>query len=499
MGIVKQQGVKNSIITYLSFGLGYINLILLYPNILTTGEFGLTRVLLTVATLVAQFASLGDAGIMIRFFPYYRSNKDAKDYLFIAFLIPLVGFILCLGVSLIFQKTFFSSYYERSQLFGKYFFLVYPYAFFILMTGIALNYSSVIQRLVVPNLLIQFGVKAGNTMAILLYYFKLISFNGFIGLFVFINGFILLTVLWYLRSTGQFNFQFKLSNTTRRLIKPMINYGKFGILAGSFSILLGYIDTVMLAGMSGLKETAIFTVGYYLATIISVPQVSMVQVLSPIISASMKNKDYEHIYDIYRKSALNQLIIGGVLFLLLWFNIDVFFKLLPNEYSAGKWVILLICLAKLTDMATGVNNEIIAYSRLYKFNFYNVIVVGSVAIIANYFLIKRFGYNGVAVSSLITIFFFNFNRFVFILKKLKMQPFSISSLKVLVILSVVFASLSFLPKVHLSNEWGSLLLNSGIRTSIILIISYLFFIQGGISPDMKDMSQKVMTRFGKNF
>jgi len=412
--------------------------------------------------------------------------------LFVAFLIPLVGFLVCLAISLLFQKTFFSSYYQRSQLFGNYFYLVYPYAFFILMTGIALNYSSVIQRLVVPNLFIQFGVKAGNTIAILLYHFKFIPFNGFIGLFVFINGFILLAVLWYLKSTGQFNFHFKISNTTRRLIKPMINYGKFGILAGSFSILLGYIDTVMLAGMSGLKETAIFTVGYYLATIISVPQVSMVQVLSPIISVSMKNKDFGHIYEIYRKSALNQLIIGGVLFLLLWFNIDVFFKLLPNEYAAGKWVILLICLAKLTDMATGVNNEIIAYSRLYKFNFYNVIVVGTVAIIANYFLIKKFGYNGVAISSLITIFFFNFNRYIFIFKKLNMQPFSVSTLKTIVIIGTLFAVLSLLPKVNLPNEWKSLILNSGIRSTIILSISYLFFIRGGISPDMKDMSQKFL-------
>ena len=79
------------------------------------------------------------------------------------------------------------------------------------------------------------------------------------------------------------------------------------------------------------------------------------------------------------------MIVGGLIFLGIWCNIENVFKLIPNGeiYAQGKWVVFYIGISKLFDMATGVNQEIVGTSKYYKIDllFYLFLVV--VAVITN--------------------------------------------------------------------------------------------------------------------
>ncbi|MBK7943890.1 MAG: hypothetical protein IPJ85_00645 [Flavobacteriales bacterium] len=59
MGIVARQATLNTLLAYFGIGLGFVNVVLLYPRVLAAEEFGLTRLLVSIATIAAQVAQLG--------------------------------------------------------------------------------------------------------------------------------------------------------------------------------------------------------------------------------------------------------------------------------------------------------------------------------------------------------------------------------------------------------------------------------------------------------
>ena len=64
---------------------------------------------------------------------------------------------------------------------------------------------------------------------------------------------------------------------------------------------------------------------------------------------------------------MNQLLIGGFLFILIWGNVNNIFQIMPHGeiYQKGKYVIFLIGISKVFDAATGINAAILSYSKYY--------------------------------------------------------------------------------------------------------------------------------------
>ena len=149
----------------------------------------------------------------------------------------------------------------------------------------------------------------------------------------------------------------------------------------------------------------------------------------------MKEKKLGEVEELYSKSSLIQLIVGSLLLICVWINIDEIFMLIPNSeiYSAGKYVVLYIGLAVVFDMATGVNNEIIVMSDFYKWNILIMLFLIVVAIINNEILIPIYGITGAAMATAISIFLFNVIKYIIVYIKLGIQPFSKKTLISLII------------------------------------------------------------------
>ncbi|HKK25204.1 MAG TPA: oligosaccharide flippase family protein, partial [Gracilimonas sp.] len=121
MGVIKQQSIVNTFITYIGIVLGFISTIYLYPNFLEPDQYGLTRLLLSVSFVFTQFAHLGMNNTAIRFFPYFEDeNNDHNGFLFLVLVVPITGFILFLGVIFFFDDLLIS-YYDTSTYFGDYY------------------------------------------------------------------------------------------------------------------------------------------------------------------------------------------------------------------------------------------------------------------------------------------------------------------------------------------------------------------------------------------
>src|SRR5699024_9978259 len=95
LGVIIRQSIQNTIISYLGIILGFVATILLYPRFLTTDQYGLTRVLISISVICSQFAHLGVKNIVIRYFPYFQQSLESRGQLLsLTLLIPLGGFLL---------------------------------------------------------------------------------------------------------------------------------------------------------------------------------------------------------------------------------------------------------------------------------------------------------------------------------------------------------------------------------------------------------------------
>lgn len=86
--------------------------------------------------------------------------------------------------------------------------------------------------------------------------------------------------------------------------------------------------------------------------------------------------------------------------------------------------VLFISLAKLYDMVTGINAEIIGTSQYYRIDILIFFVLNVIGIALNFFLIPLYGLNGAAYAVFASVFLYNTMRFFFIAIVMKIQPFT---------------------------------------------------------------------------
>ncbi|MBK8581649.1 MAG: hypothetical protein IPL86_07390 [Flavobacteriales bacterium] len=81
MGTVARQATWNTLLTTVGMGLGFVNMALLFPRLLSPDEFGLPRLMVSIAVVAAQIAHLGE-NTVIRYFPYFRDKVNGHRGLF---------------------------------------------------------------------------------------------------------------------------------------------------------------------------------------------------------------------------------------------------------------------------------------------------------------------------------------------------------------------------------------------------------------------------------
>jgi O-antigen/teichoic acid export membrane protein len=339
------------------------------------------------------------------------------------------GLLLLIGWQ---EKDFIVRKLGKSPDLALYFNYIYPYTFFILMFIWLEGFAMGLRKGVVTNFLKETLIRILTTILILAFGFKFISLPVFIMLFSGIYLIPVLILLYTLIQTKEFSLRnFKISSVTRRLKGRMINFALFVFAGQFFNLLAKTNDTFLIFGLRGLSDTAIFAIATYVSAILEIPQRSLNSITIPILAESWKNKDMANIKNIYHKSVSNLLAIGLLLFGLIWLNIDnlvTFLNFISNKYGGGydelPKLIFILGLAKLIDLGTGVNSQIIGTSNYWKFDFFTNLSYIILSLPLNYFLIKNYGLEGLAFSNLVALTLYNSVRFGFLNRKFNLQPYT---------------------------------------------------------------------------
>lgn len=94
MSVIAKQSITNFFTSYIGVIIGAINTILLFPNIFTPTEFGLTIILVSFSMVCSSLFAFGLPGALIKYFPYFKTEDKKHNGILLLFLIlPLFGYL----------------------------------------------------------------------------------------------------------------------------------------------------------------------------------------------------------------------------------------------------------------------------------------------------------------------------------------------------------------------------------------------------------------------
>ena len=494
MGIVIRQSIKASIVNYIGAFIGFLTMMFVVTKFLSPEDIGLRSVIYEVALLFATLAQLGTSSSIMRFFPYFRNEeKNHNGFFFYILVLPLIGCVVFIPLYLVLKEPIISFFGKESQLFTSYYYWVIPLIIFLAFWSVFESYSNVNMRIVVPKMVREVIVRLLLVVIYLLYGFHVINRDGFISTFIAVYGIALLIMFFYISRIAPISLKHDNSFVNKPLRKDIKNYTLVLIVGALGNSILGKLDLFMVSSELGFDFAGIYTIAFYMGTIIDIPARSITAISTPIAANALQKGDIDEANKLYKKVSLNQLIIGGLLFVLVWINIDNIFRIIPNGdiYAQGKWVVFFIALSKLVAMTLSFGGILISFSRYYYWSIFFTFIITALGIITNYLLIPIFGISGAAIASLIaTILSYGFQQWV-VLRKIKGNPYTKGTLKMLLSIFALFAINYFIP--NLSNVWIDIVL----RTAAIGAIAFFAIYFGKISGDMNEIVNSIFSRLRK--
>ncbi|HEX5553882.1 MAG TPA: oligosaccharide flippase family protein [Chitinophagaceae bacterium] len=490
MGIVRKQSIHSSLFIYLGFVIGAFNFWLL-PHILTTEQFGLVRVLISVCTLLAGLCSLGSLQVITRFYPYYNTQgkKHKNDLLGWALILGIIGFAIMVILTQVYKGLVIRKFEGKSPLFIDYFYLIYPFTFFILFFGIYERIAWSRQFTVLSSFLRETGVRLFTLIIVILLAVHWINFNYFISWYSLQFGVVFLVLFAYVTIRKGTHITVIPSETTRQLYRQMGTYAAYIFGGGLFMLVEQYFNTILLGSRVSLDAAGIFDIASFIATFLLVPKRSIQAAASATIARAWKEDDTGRIDRIYRKSSATLLISGILILGLIWLNIDHLFDLYRPEYRAGKYVVLFIGLANLIDLATGLNYDILVNSKLWKLHFIVSVCMVAFFLPVTYFFVKAYGMMGSAYGILISLGAYNIVRSIILWWKFKMQPFSLKSLLILVTGVVAyFIAADILPVFH------NIFMDIIIKSLVFLLLFATAVLGARLSDDVSELYAAMLVR-----
>ena len=488
MGIIKRQSIKNSLVNYLGVAIGAVSVIFIYPRI-ALSDLGTVQFALSMAVLFAPFASFASSMVALKYYPVFKDDENSDNgFIFLLTVSTLIGSLIFSAVVYAFKvpiSNFFSP--KDAIIFLNTLHFILIFTVILSLTNLYISLVSNFNRIVVPSILQNLLPKITQPILILLFASGVISFVTILKgmtltLVLGLGG--LMGYIFFLKGRSYF-LRHKTGIFTKKLGLKMLNFSAFNLFVVLGSILSQRVDQLMIASKIGYEALAVFGFGFFVSEAIDVPRKAISSITTPILSHSITSNDMEHVSEVYKKSALLQLIIGTFLLAGIWACVDSLFDLMPKNgeaFRAGKYVILILGFSKLADMVTGLNGEIITLSPFFRFNLTSFVTMAVLNAGLNLLLIPKFGIAGSAAATFISTASINLWRLFFIKSKMGIQPLQNKMITVAFIGIISCFCASLIP--HQNSPIINIFLK-GITVSLIFIPAMLLF---NISEEMNKIS-----------
>lgn len=493
MGVIQRQSIKQSIVNYFGVVIGALSTFFIYSQ--AEEAYGIARFVIDTSMLIVPIVLLGSASVSVKFFPQVQQFEEStkRSFLFYLFVIASVGAILVTITFLLFKEDWLSLYRERAHfsMLSKYFAYTLPVALLLASFGLLNSYILNFKRIVVPAIFQQLLVKISLPILIGLVILSQIDYvlmiYGIIATYVFV----FICLLIYLKYLGRLDVQFNTSLFRKLDQKSVFKYSAYSLFAGIGGVLAYRIDSYMISTLVDFSSNGVYGICLFIGGVIAIPTNAITQISAPMISEALHENKIDRIEAWYKSASLNLLVLGLIIFVLTILSVEELFELMPkynSSISEAFTIVACIGLAKLIDMGASINNQIIGYSKYYRLGLYTILILAVINIGLNLYLIPKYQIVGAALATLIAITFNNVIKFLFILWKFKIQPFSLSTLKVIILASVCYLIGSWIP------DFGSNIINIAVKSLIVFGLYAIVVLGAKISPEINELVYRLVKK-----
>jgi O-antigen/teichoic acid export membrane protein len=445
LGIVKRQSIKYTILSVLASLIGGLSILFVYP--LSLENYGFSQAIYSYSVFLIPFLGFNSSSIVINNYDQKNDNPN-KILIFGFFFSSFFAIIFIMLYFVIFRKYIhlLSLVGLNSKFFENNVIYIFGIGLCMLFISVLNNHSNNLKRAVVPNLLNNVGLKIFLPILILAIFYNIVE-KSIIPFGIFIFYFINLVILiYYVKSLGGFpskwsDFSFNFFKD-RKINHYLIVAGFTGIA----SILASKIDIIAISSIKNLSDVGKYSLPYFMASLIEIPMGGIASISAPLIALHLKNNETREL-NILLKKASNSMFLAGTIIFVILFAIFPDLALLSNKpkvFQNGLIVFSIIGLAKLIDMVTSLNTHAISYSKYYSYNLYFMAVTAIINLYFTFHLTRKYGIIGTSLSILISLFVFNLFKIALLRIRMKLSPFSISTIQILGILLFLMAQIHFL-------------------------------------------------------
>lgn len=427
LGLVTRQASANAVHILIGTIAGAVNTIVVLPAAFAQDErsWGLLITLTSWAIVLAQLLSLGSSNTLIRFLPMFNDSRQkqrqVQGFAFGATGIGLAVF----GVFLLcFADTFLGWFQEadREILKGR---LVLLY---VLFASISLNialggYLSARLKSTWMVLVQESWLKGAYLLVAFAFYMTWVSFEGLLVAYAATYVVATLLLLGMALRSG-----LGLSFGRRGIgIRSLVSYALFSVLDRGISLVVHRTDLVMLGLILGIDPVAGYSLAYYIGAVSQIPQKAISAIANPLMSKAIEAEDRNEMQVLYSKSALNQLLLGGMVFTAVWASIRDIMALLPAKFQGGENIVLFVGLSKLMYLASGSAGALVQFSRHYRTNFVLNLGYFLLTVLTNYLAMSpqwlNWGVEGAAVATAVSGCVYNAAKIGFVRLRFGIHPF----------------------------------------------------------------------------
>lgn len=485
MGIVLNQSLKNTIITYFGFGIGAINTIYLYPVFLGATYYALTNYIVSSANVIMPLFAIGMQNTLVKYYSQYETEEERSRFLSFTVLFPLLLCIpLCL-IGLFFFDTITVFLSKENPVVKNFIWLIPFIGLCMAYFEIFYAWARVHMHSVFGNFIKEVGLRLLCLFGLIGVYYKWISVINFVYLTAAIYFLAFLITMAYAFYIKRPTFQFTIPHN----VKSIMEYSFYIILSGSVANLLLDGDKMILNQYMKIENIAYYSVATYIALVISVPSRAMHQIVYPITAKLMHENKHDSLNDLYKKTSINLQMVGGFVMLCIFVNIDQLYELVPKEYSGGIMVVFMIGLSKYFDLILGNNNAIIFNSKYYRMVLFLGLLLVFLTVALNMLFIPSYGIIGSAFATLLSITIYSLAKLLFVVKRMHLYPFTNQTLYSMGItfglfLLFYFWQFPFHPIIAIG-------LKSVLVTILYVYINYKFVISIEINEALDQVYKKI--------
>ena len=441
MGIVAKQTFLNVIIICIAFAIGGFNTLVFYPLFLSAEDYGLVVFLLATSNLLMPLIGFGVHQTIIRFFSSYNTKDEQQKFMSSVILLPLFIALVVGGIGVVFYHSISAALSIQNPVIASYTWVIFAVAVATAYFEVFYAWARVQLQSVAGNALKEIFPRLYLFLLLMALYLFDLSFHCFIVALV--SGYYLRLLLMIILANRFYPLRIRLFFPSN--ISSILTYSFTIFLAGSAGSLIIDIDKFMIPQLAEIKQTAFYAVAIFAATIVEVPARAMWQILNPLVATAVNENNFKEVNRLYRRSALNLVVVSGWFFLLINLNSEALFSLLPNEgYQKATFVVLYISLAKLITMIFGCGGAIISNSSFYQSRWVFSVAMALGVSILNMVWIPLYGIDGAALATLVVVGLSIAVKVMYLQFKIKAHPLSWNLLKALISVAILYTSFQYI-------------------------------------------------------